>query len=214
VGPLNRELAEPACATLPPEVTEVIANSIMRAATSDVLGLAIGDRAPDFALLSHTGAVFRVSERLGRGPVVLCFLRGEWCPYCQLELRALQRSAPAIRILGASLVFVHPQPRDASLRMSGGRSDLDVCSDPDQRVLCAYRVRFRVAPEVKQLYLDHLGLDLGRINASGEWNLPVPACFVIDRDGVIKGRQFCHDFRVRVEPGYILDVLDELALAH
>jgi peroxiredoxin len=85
-----------------------------------------------------------------------------------------------------------------------------VCADETQAVMRAFDVRFAVTDGLIRLYRDSFGLDLARLNASGEWNLPVPAAFVIDRDGIIKGRHFSHDFTVRVEPEYIVGALSAL----
>ncbi len=206
---LNEELRRLTRAVdLPPEVIETIAQSILEAEQS-VRGLQIGDVAPDFALLNQDQRVVSLAERLSKGPAVVCFFRGEWCPYCMLEARALRAVWPLVEGRGASLICIHPQRVDVSGRLAEG-SSMDVCSDETQEVLAAYQVRFAISPSLVRAYRTSFGLDLAQLNANGQWNLPVPATFVIDRDGVIKARQFCPDFRVRAEPGYILQALDRL----
>lgn len=193
---------------LPGEVIETIAHSILLA-SRQVSGLKIGDLAPDFELLNQNGAKVTLSEKLRRGPAVVCFFRGEWCPYCMLEMQALRAIWPLVAGRGASLICIHPQRVEVSQKMAE-RSGMDVCHDEAQAVLKSYRVRFPVDPDLMALYRDSFGLDLALLNANGQWNLPVPATFVIDGGRVIRARQFCHDFRVRVEPGYILQSLDRL----
>jgi peroxiredoxin len=173
-----------------------------------VKGLPIGALAPDFELANQHGQVVRLSSLLDTGPVVLSFFRGEWCPFCAIELRALARIGPLLAQRGARLVLVHPQGVDVSRRLAEQHSRAgDICSDTKQMVMKAFDVRFDVTPEVIGLYRDTFGLDLSKLNANGAWNLPVPATFVIDTDSIIKARQFSHDYTVRAEPWYILESL-------
>lgn len=193
---------------LPDEVVETIAHSILLA-SHHVSGLKIGDRAPDFELPNQRGERVTLGARLERGPVVVCFFRGEWCPYCMLEMQALRAMCPLVTTRRASLICIHPQRVDVSQRVAE-KAAMDVCHDESQAVLASYRVRFPVDPELMALYRDSFGLDLSLLNANGQWNLPVPATFIVDQAGIIRARQFCPDFRVRVEPGYILQALDHL----
>jgi peroxiredoxin len=209
---LNEELRRMTRAVdLPPEVVQTIAQSILEAGRS-VAGLRIGQPAPDFALLNQDRGVAHLSQRLEQGPAVVCFLRGEWCPYCMLEVRALRAIWPLVKGRGASLICIHPQKVDVSERFAEG-SGMDVCSDQTQEVLSGFQVRYPLSEGLIRSYRNSFGLDLSQLNANGQWNLPVPATFVIDQDGLIKARQFCPDFRVRVEPGYILQALDRLPRA-
>jgi peroxiredoxin len=193
---------------LPGEVVETIAHSILLA-SHHVRGRKIGELAPDFELPNQRGERVTLSGRLNRGPAVVCFFRGEWCPYCVLEMQALRAMCPLVATRRASLICIHPQRVDVSERMAV-ESDMDVCHDESQQVLSAYQVRFPVDHELAVLYRDSFGLDLAMLNANGQWNLPVPATFIVDETRVIKARQFHPDFRVRVEPGYILQALDRL----
>jgi peroxiredoxin len=196
---------------LPPEVNEVIANSIIAGSRGEVRGLAIGDRAPDFTLLNNAGEAVNLYRRLEKTPVALCFLRGEWCPYCMIEVRLLKQAARRIGDGGASLIFVHPQRVDVSKRLAEPRAEgVEVCHDELQNVISAYQVKFDVDARLIKVYREVFGIDLAQLNADGQLHLPVPAAFIVDRDRIIKGRQFSHDFRVRVEPSYIVDVLAAL----
>jgi peroxiredoxin len=208
---LNVELATFRTENLPPEVLEVIANSIVVGSRGSVRGLPIGARAPDAKLLNQKAKEVSLYAKLSEGPVVLCFFRGEWCPFCMMEIRALAKVAAQIRAASASLVFVHPQQHSVSERISRDyRAPFEICADALQAVMAAFEVKFSVTQSIIDLYRNTFGLDLNQLNANGEWNLPVPATFVIDRDGIIKGRQFSHDFMVRVEPSYVLEVLGRL----
>jgi peroxiredoxin len=208
---LNEELLDLRVKSLPAEVWQVLLESIVVGTSGAVKGLPIGARAPDFALENQAGVSVRLRALLAHGPVVLGFFRGEWCPFCTLELRALVRITPLLAGHRARLLLVHPQDHRASHRLAvQHQGDYDMCSDADQSVMRDFDVRFEVTPKVITLYRDTFGLDLSELNANGEWNLPVPATFVIDTDGIVKARQFSHDFTVRAEPSYVLDSLAAL----
>jgi peroxiredoxin len=126
-----------------------------------VAGVAVGERAPSFALPDARGDRVALDDLLADGPVVVSFYRGAWCPFCSIELRGLQEILPEIRALGASLVAVSPQAPDDSLGLAEKEAlEFAVCSDLDQEVARAFRLRFRLSPEVEALY-RRWGLDLG-----------------------------------------------------
>jgi len=177
----------------------------------EAVGLQVGDVAPAFVLPDALGRPIALTVALARGPVVLTFYRGEWCPYCNLQLRSLQDALADIRALGASLLAVSPQSPDHSLSLTE-KHDLEfsVLSDVDQSVIRAYRVQFAVAGELRDLQLNVFHNDPRDKNADGSMNLPVPATFIIDRDGVIRARFVNADWRVRMEPADIIAALRTL----
>jgi peroxiredoxin len=147
--------------------------------------LGIGDRAPEFSLPDLQGGHIHLSEIQRRGPVVLTFYRGGWCPYCSLQLRAYQIAIPEIERLGATLIAISPQTTERSLA-TADRDELAfaVLSDPGCRAARNYRLVFSLAVELRAVYAQS-GIDLPPSNGDGRWDLPVPATFVIDRDGQI-----------------------------
>lgn len=161
-------------------------------------GLEVGERAPSFSLPDANGNAVSLDERLAEGPVVISFYRGAWCPVCGKEMQALQEALPRIRELGASLVAISPQEPGASLPFVR-RLDLgfDVLSDRDQRVIREYRLQFELVPELRDTYRQW-GMSLEEQNADGSWNLPVPATFVVARDGTIAARHVDPDYRQRM----------------
>ena len=174
----------------------------------EAVGLEIGDVAPDFVLPDALGRPTALRTALERGPVVLTFYRGEWCPYCNLQLRSLQHALADVRALNASLIAVSPQSPDHSLSLTE-KHDLDfaVLSDVDQSVIRAYRVQFAVTGELRDLHLNVFHNDPRDRNADGSMKLPVPATFIIDLDGVIRARFVNPDWRVRMEPADIIAAL-------
>ncbi|MEO1653823.1 MAG: peroxiredoxin-like family protein [Bacteroidota bacterium] len=209
---LNKEIQEKVSSmNLPEEVIQVVSRSIIDNGKGKVQGLPVGSKAPDFILNNASGDLVRLSDQLKKGQVVLSFFRGEWCPFCSLELLALNKIEGQIKSLNGHILSVHPQRIANSLSLTT-QFDLkfEILSDPNQEVLEAYRVRFDLNKDIRRLYLDTFGFDLGLLNANGEWNLPVPATYIIDQQGIIRYRHYDHDYMERMEPQAILDALREL----
>ena len=172
--------------------------------------LKAGDRAPDFELPNARGGATRLSGLLEDGPVVLAFYRGGWCPYCNLELRALQRALTEFQRLSATLVAVSPQKPDESLSTAERNAlEYPVLSDTGFRTAKAYGIAFDLADELRPIYAQ-FGHALPDKNGDDTWVLPIPATFVIDRDGVISLGFVDVDYRNRLEPAEIMSVLKAL----
>lgn len=154
-----------------------------------------------------TGQIVSLAEVLTRGPVVLSFYRGGWCPYCNLELQALQRHLPEIREMGASLLAVSPQTPDNSLSTAEKHQlQFDVLSDQGDQVARTYGLVFTVPPELHSIYRQW-GIDIPAWNGDESWELPLPATYVIDRGGIIRSAFVNLDYTQRMEPA---DILREL----
>ncbi len=210
---LTRELAEMAARAPAPVAARISAANDEVAASGVARGLAVGDRAPDFVLPNAVGQPVDLLRRLELGPVVLSFYRGEWCPYCNLELRALQAALARFKAHGASVIAISPQTPDHSLSAAERNAlAFDVLSDVDQAVIRAYRVQFTVPADMKDLYLNAFHNDLSTQTADGSWSLPIPATFVIDRSGIIRARHVSVDYRTRMDPDEIEAALSALTL--
>jgi peroxiredoxin len=210
-GALQRQLDQ-VSEHVPPPIRDRIDASLAEVAASGAApGLAVGDRAPEFELPDALGKTVSLRERLLSGPVVLVFYRGEWCPYCNVHLRALQAALPEITARGASLIAISPQSPDHSLSMRE-KADLsfDVLSDVDQAVISAYKVRITVPADLQDLHLNVFQNDLREHTANGSWSLPVPATFVIDREGLVRAAHVSADYRTRMEPVDVVAALDTL----
>ena len=174
--------------------------------------LKAGDAMPEFELPSVEGTLVSSAELLARGPLVLSFFRGGWCPYCRLELKALQETLPAIENEGATLAAITPDTGTALAATKRAHElGFKVLSDIDNGVGLAFGIIFRVPAAVKELYL-RLGIDLGARhgNATGEWLLPVPATYIVDHRGVIRHAELDPDFKRRMEPKEIVRALATL----
>ncbi|HEX5091130.1 MAG TPA: peroxiredoxin-like family protein, partial [Burkholderiales bacterium] len=185
-------------------VDELAASGVAARAVQD------GEQAPDFALPNAKGAVVKLSALLARGPVVLTFYRGGWCPYCNLQLRAYQKALPEIRALGGQLVAVSPEPPDKSLTTAEKNAlEFEVLSDVKGEAGRAYRLFFDLSEELKQLYVAG-GNDLSKWNADGQWHLPLPATYVIGREGRVAYAFVEAEYRNRAEPSALLAALRTL----
>jgi len=172
---------------------------------------AAGQAAPDFTLPDARGGSVRLADLLRQGPVILSFYRGGWCPYCNLELRALQRRLGEFAAHGASLVAVSPQTPDESLS-TAEKNELafPVLSDSGSRVAREFGIAFDLAEELRPIY-SRFGHALPDKNGSDDWVLPIPATYVIAADGTIRFAFVDTDYRNRLEPDAILAVLEGLS---
>jgi len=180
---------------------------------SDVVSraLTVGDIAPDFLLPDAEGRLHSSEQLRGKGPLVLSFFRGGWCPFCTAELCALQSAKDEFESLGATLAVVTPETKHfpRQLKRSLGL-DLMVLSDVDHGVAVSYGVLFRVPDETKAHY-SGLGFDFGARHGSRDWMLPIPATYVIDTAGRIRSAFVEPDFTIREEPSRILATLRQAA---
>jgi peroxiredoxin len=170
--------------------------------------LKVGDRAPPIVLRNAKGGSVDVRTLLKRGPVIVTFYRGGWCPYCNLELKAFQEILPEIQAAGASLVAISPEKPDETLS-TGEKNALafEVLSDVGQRVGRAFGLVYEFTAELRSAY-QGFGLDIPTRNGTpGEWALPVSATYVIDPAGTIIYAYTEVDYRHRAEPRDVLEVL-------
>ncbi len=166
-----------------------------------------GDKAPDFTLMNVLGKEIKLSTLLRRGPIVLTFYRGGWCPYCNAQLRAYQEKLPAFRQLGAQLVAISPEVPEAGLS-TAEKDDLkfQVLSDRNNQVARTYGLVFKLSPDQQKTYKE-FGVDLEKNQGSTNWELPVPATFVIGKDRVIHYAFAEVDYTKRAEPEDILSAI-------
>jgi len=163
--------------------------------------LKVGDRAPAIVLPNAKGETVDVGALLRKGPVIVTFYRGGWCPYCNLELKAYQEMLPQIAAAGASLVAISPEKPDESLSTAEKNAlTFEVLSDVGQKVGRAFGLVYEFTEELKRAY-QGFNLDIpARNGAPDEWALPVSATYVIDRDGAIVYAYTDPDYRDRADP--------------
>lgn len=170
-----------------------------------------GDAAPEFTLFDPDGKPVSSRELLAKGPLVLSFYRGVWCPYCNLELQALQQALPEITARGASLVAISPQTAPNSRKSQrDNKLGFPILSDVKSEVANAFGIRFALPDYLVEVYAG-FGNDLPRINDDPAWVLPMPARYVIGSDGIIAYSEVNPDYTQRPDPSELLPVLDRLA---
>ncbi len=169
----------------------------------------VGEVFPDFLLPSATGHLINLADELARGPVVLTFFRGEWCPFCKLTTAALAEAAPRIQALGARILALTPETGAWPLRLQQrDASAFEVLSDIDFGVGLAAGLVFKIPP----LYRARVqGLDLPLRQGNAAWCLPVPAVYIIGQNGMVAWRFADVDFARRPEPDDIIAALARLS---
>lgn len=198
----------------PPEIHPVMERATAELIASGQAGRALkaGDRAPEFILADPDGKAVSSAELLARGPLVISFYRGVWCPYCNMELQALQEALPAMRELGARLVAISPQlPANSRKAVRQNALEFPILSDSHNEVAAAFGLRFTLPDYLVQLY-QSLKNDLPAFNGDPGWTLPMPARYVIGRDGVIVYAEVNPDYTRRPDPSDMLPAIRQAAL--
>ncbi len=169
--------------------------------------LKAGDVAPSFNLPAQDGNVVSSAELLSKGPLIVSFYRGVWCPYCNMELRALQEHLPEFVEAGAALVAISPQtPVNSRKSVRQNALGFPILSDTGGEVAAAFGLRFALPEYLVELYTS-LKNDLPSFNGEDSWTLPMPGRFVIGMDGVIRYAEVNPDYTRRPEPSDMLAAL-------
>jgi peroxiredoxin len=175
--------------------------------------LKVGDHAPPIVLNNANGATVDVGTLLRKGPVIVTFYRGGWCPFCNFELRAYQQMLPDIATAGASLVAISPEKPDETLSTAEKNAlTFEVLSDVGQKVGRAFGLVYIFTDELKRAY-DGFGLDIPAKNGANEWSLPISATYVIAEDGRIAYAYTDPDYRDRADPHEVLNFLKSIPAA-
>lgn len=173
--------------------------------------LNVGDSAPDFTLPDATRRSISLAALRQSGPVVVSFYRGQWCPYCDLQLRAYQEVLPRIRALGATLAAISPQTPDESLSTAEKRAlEFHVLSDAGNEVARRWGLVWKVGASLDALH-QAFGVDLAKSNGDTSNELPVPATFVVEPAGRIALAHVDPNWRVRLEPAALISALEKVA---
>ena len=173
--------------------------------------LKVGDKAPAFTLNDAEKKPYSSADLLAKGPLVVTFYRGVWCPYCNMDLQAIEAALPELQSRGAQLVAISPQTAPNSRRSQReNKLSFPILSDPGNEVAAAFGIRFKLPDYLADLYKNTFKNDLAIANGDASWTLPMPARFVIGQDGVILYAEVNPDYTCRPEAGELLPILKRL----
>jgi len=170
--------------------------------------LQIGQKVENFSLANHNGENIELADLLKKGPVIISFYRGGWCPYCNLELKALNDYLPQFKTQSAQLVAISPQLPDETLS-TAQKNDLefDVLSDVSNKVAEQFGLLFTLDERIQALYTQ-FGIDFEHYYGDKSFKLPLPATYVINQEGVITYAFLNEDYTLRAEPTDIMAALE------
>jgi peroxiredoxin len=173
--------------------------------------LKVGDPAPAFTLKDPEGKAVSSSALLADGPLVVSFYRGVWCPYCNMELQALEAARSEFERLGAKLVAISPQtPVNSRKSVRQNKLSFPILSDTNNNVASAFGLKFALPDYLVELYKS-LKNDLPTFNGDPSWTLPMPGRFVIAPDRTIVYAEVNPDYTLRPEPEAMLPALKKVA---
>ncbi|GAA4277415.1 peroxiredoxin-like family protein [Aquimarina mytili] len=197
-------------ATKYPEATHKIMNDGIQAVRNAKLvanALKTGDYIPEITLPNAANKNISVQELLLDKKVVLSFYRGGWCPYCNLELKALQEALPQFEKLGATLVAISPETPDNSLTTSEKNNlSFEVLSDIDNTIAKTFNLAFTLPDDLIHIY-HGFGIDLEISNGNINQQLPIAATYIIDQNGRIIYDFIVEDYKERADPQEIINFL-------
>lgn len=173
--------------------------------------LKVGDTAPDFLLPDVDGRLVSSAELRERGPVVISFFRGDWCPFCTAALRALQTAMPALQSMNAHLLAITPDTRSFPREFQrNNRFGFTILSDVDYGVSLSYGVIFSV-PQSYKNYLQEQRVNLSDRHGTKTWMLPIPATFMIDKNSIVRHAFVEPDFTKRDDLQAVFQALKTLS---
>jgi peroxiredoxin len=170
--------------------------------------LPAGAKAPQFEMPDHDGKTVRSSDLLAQGRLVICFIRGRWCPFCVGQMEAMNLIVPHIEEAGAALVAISPQTVKQSYFMHDQHKlRFPLLSDAHNTLARQFRLTYRVPSQQEAVYRRAF-VNLPFTNGDDSWELPIPATYIIDRDGTVLYANANEDYTERPEP---MEVLHQLA---
>ncbi|MBD1554445.1 peroxiredoxin-like family protein [Pseudomonas typographi] len=197
----------------PPSIHPIMERATAQLIASGQAGRAVkaGEAAPAFNLTDQEGNAVSSAALLAKGPLVLTFYRGVWCPYCNIELQAINEALPQIQGYGANVVAISPQtPVNSRKSVRTNQLKFPVLSDPRGQTSAAFGLRFALPDYLVELY-KNLKNDLPAFNDDPSWTLPMPARYVIGQDGTVLYSEVNPDYTRRPDPSVMFPVLEKAA---
>lgn len=169
--------------------------------------LPVGAKAPAFELQDHEGKIVSSSGLLAKGRLVICFIRGRWCPFCVGQMEAMNLILPQIEQAGTSLVAISPQTvRQSFFMHDQHKLRFLLLADPGNQIARQFGLTYRVPPLQEAVYRRAF-VNLPFANGDESWELPIPATYILDRDGSVLYASANEDYAERPEPADIVSLL-------
>lgn len=165
-----------------------------------------GEEMPPFLLPDEKGRLVSLPSLLAQGPVAVMFFRGHWCPYCRLNMRAVIQAEARIKAMGAQIVAIMPEIQAFTEQFKAdSHAPFPMLTDLDNGYALSINLAIWLGAEIQDL-LSHQ--DMAKFHGNDGWMLPIPAVFVVGRDGIVKARFVDPDFRKRMEIDDLLEALE------
>lgn len=197
---------------VPVDVRELMMQATKDLADSGIVEKApkVGEQLPSFTLTNQLNEQISLESLTAKGPVIVTFYRGGWCPYCNLELAAYQQALSEIEAAGATLVAITPELPDASLSTAEKNAlKYQVLSDVDATYANELNLVFSLPEELRPIYLS-FGIDIEKHNGPGQYGLPLAATYVLDQSGKITSAFVDADYTKRQEPSEVVAALKNI----
>ena len=169
------------------------------------MALKVGDKAPDFMVKDHAGKMVSLKELTQKGKVVVMFYRGAWCPFCNKYMSQLETALPEFSAKNTTVIAITPETDESiNKAIDKTKATFSVIYDKDRSIMKNWKVAYSMSDDMKTKYKGY-GLDLEK--QQGDWMLPVPATYIVGKDGKIEYVHFDENYQKRAEVAEILKVL-------
>ncbi|KAI1327909.1 AhpC-TSA-domain-containing protein [Xylariaceae sp. FL0255] len=169
----------------------------------------VGDKLPAFSMSDATGKTVTSSDLLAKGPLLITFYRGEWCPFCNVAVAFLQKHLPEFEAKGVTLVAISPELPNNNMTMTE-KHDLKFPVLTDLHNTLAKELGILYQSDYAKDFHSNLGIDLNKRNGEGTWEMPIPTSLLVDKAGVIRNTWIDPNFRNRLDPKVALEWVDAL----
>lgn len=204
-----KEFAQGMSEQLPKEVLERVGIEIGKLSNSGILdsALKVGEEAPEFDLGDSKGNTVHLESLLEEGPLTIAFIRGNWCPFCNIAFKHLQNIKEELRKARRNIIIISPQlPEKSAQLIAENNYDFEMLYDKENKVAKRFGVAFKLSEGLKDLYQNVFEIPMVEFNGNEDWELPIPATFVIDKDKIITYASINPNWMERAEPSEYLDV--------